>query len=86
MLIEAFGADLDAAWIALEPNLPAELQDPPTLTFDKDQWDNILIFGDTAAMIGQINYWSHTDQHARLWDDKYLSRTNYNSNFHFQGI
>ena len=71
---------------ALESNLPIELQDPSALTFTKDQWDNILIFGDAGAMIGQINYWSHTDYHDRSWDDEYPSGMHYNSNFHFQGI
>ena len=86
MLTKAFGADLDAAWTALEPNLPVELQDLSTLTFNTDQLDNILIFSDAGAMICQINYWSHTDQHDRSWDDEYLSESNYNSNFHFPAI
>ena len=85
-MLTEFGSDLSDAWTALQANLPAELQDPTTLTFTKDQWDNILIFGSTGEMIGQINYWSHTQEHDRSWDTIYPKEIHSDSNFHFQGI
>ena len=85
-LLTDLGSDLDDAWTALETSLPLEIQDPNSLTFTKDQWDNILMFADTGEMIGQINYWSHVSDNERSWDDEYPREIHENKNFHFQGI
>ena len=83
-MVTKYGSGFADAWTKLGSDLPTDFGDGTTLKYATDKWDNILVFKSTGEMIGQINYWSHTDQWDRPWDDEYPSAIHENSNFRFE--
>jgi len=51
------------------------------LSFTIDEWDNIVVFDETGALIGRINNWSGEDEWTN-WQDNKVTNTYFNFNFH----
>jgi hypothetical protein len=44
------------------------------LSFTIDEWDNIVVFDETGALIGRINNWSGDDEWTN-WQDNKVTNT-----------
>jgi hypothetical protein len=51
------------------------------LSFTIDEWDNIVVFDETGALIGRINNWSGDDEWTN-WQDNKVTNSYFNFNFH----